>query len=70
MPRIVPPGYKRDQPAKTSVRLVESRMLQDIADELGCCQADVVYLAVVKLLRERKPEEADVNKVGVSLLVG
>lgn len=70
MPRVVPPGFKRDQMAKTSVREVEARMIQDIADEEGCCPADVVYLAVVKLLRERFPEEAEANRVGASLLVG
>ena len=45
-------------------------MLQDIADKEGCCPADVVYLAVVKLLHERFPQEAEVNRVGASLLVG
>lgn len=70
MPRVVPPGFKRDQIAKTGVRVVEARMIQDIADEEGCCPADVVYLAVVKLLRERFPETCEVERVGASLLVG
>ena len=70
MPRVVPPGFKRNQMAKTSVRVVEARMIQDLADEEGCCPADIVYLAVVKLLRERFPEEAEANRVGASLLVG
>lgn len=70
MPRIVPPGFKRDQIAKTGVRVVEARMIQDIADEEGCCPADVVYLAVVKLLRERFPETCEAERVGAGLLVG
>lgn len=45
-------------------------MIQDIAEEEGCCPSDVVYLAVVKLLRERFPETCEVERVGASLLVG
>lgn len=70
MPRIVPEGFRRDQPAKTGVRLVERRMLQEIADERGVCLGDIVYLAVVKFLREERPEECEVNQVGAHLLVG
>lgn len=70
MPRVVPPGFKRDQLAKTSVRPVEARLIQDLADEKGCCPADIVYLAVVQLLRERFPETCEVERVGASLLVG
>lgn len=70
MGRTVPPEFKRNRLAKTSVRLVEARLLQDIADKEGCCPADVVYLAVVKLLRERFPETCDVERVGATLLVG
>lgn len=69
MPRVVPPGFLRDHSAKTAVRLVEARMIQDLADEKGCCPADIVYLAVVKLLREQRPQESNVNQVGASLLV-
>lgn len=69
MGRTVPPGFKRDQIAKTGVRVVEARMLQDLADEKGVCPADIVYLAVVKLLRERFPDQCEVEEVGASLLV-
>ena len=69
MPRVVPPAFKRDQIAKTGVRVVEARMLQNIADEEGCCPADVVYLAIVKLLQERFPETCKVERVGASSLL-
>lgn len=69
MPRIVPPGFRRDLPAKTAVRQVEYDLIRDLAEEKGCCPADIVYLAVVKLLREERPEESKSNRVGASLLV-
>lgn len=69
MGRIVPPGFRRDHLAKTSVRTIEARLIQDLADEKGCCPGDIVYLAVVKLLRERFPDQCEVEEVGASLLV-
>lgn len=70
MPRVVAPEFKRNLPAKTGVRLCESRMIKEIADELGIVPSEVVYLAVVKLLMEMRPEECEVNKIRIPMLVG
>ncbi len=70
MPRVVAPEFKRNHTAKTGVRLVEARMIQDLANEEGCCPSEIVYLAVVNLLREKFPETCEAERVGASLLVG
>lgn len=70
MPRVVAPEFKRNQTAKTGVRVVEARLIQYLADEAGCCPSEIVYLAVIKLLREKFPETCEAERVGASLLVG
>lgn len=71
MPRVVAREFKRDQIAKTGVRICEARMLAEIAEEDGVCPSDIVYAAIQKLLLERRPQECEVNKVGrVPLFVG
>lgn len=70
MPRVVAPEFKRNNLAKTGVRLCEARLIREIADELGIVPSEVVYLAVVKLLREVRPEECEAEKIRIPMLVG
>ncbi len=70
MPRIVAPEFKRNKIAKTGVRSCEHDLIGEIAEEMGIVPSEVVYIAVVKLLREQRPEDCEALKIRIPLLVG
>lgn len=70
MPKRVLEKDRRDRTAKTGIRECEQEVLLSIASELRITPSEVVYVALIKFLREERPQDCDESGIRIPVLVG